>query len=183
MSYLIPGRCVLRDRFTGKEDQEPDFGVPSYTDFGARIYSPKAATHLVRGVTKGAEAARAVDKAVDAGRVTGTISKTESATAHMRRGRESEARVLNDMGLSKNTTPYTVKVEGKDVTTIPDSMQGGVYEVKDTKSVYNTQQIKAERQLAEDKGVTFSVFVGEKTHVSTNISSGELIRRKDLGPK
>lgn len=133
--------------------------IPGYT---------AAAIHLVRGVAKGANAAKAADKVADAGRVTGTISNAESPIAHMRRGREREARVLNDAGLSKNTTPYTVKVEGKDVTTIPDSMQGGVYEVKDTKSVYNTQQIKAERQLAEDKGVTFSIFVGEKTHVSTN---------------
>lgn len=67
LSCLIPGGCSLRDRFTGKEDQEPDFGVP-YTDFGARIYSPKAATHLVRGVTKGAEAARAVDRVADVGK-------------------------------------------------------------------------------------------------------------------
>ncbi|MGN1210252.1 MAG: RHS repeat-associated core domain-containing protein, partial [Candidatus Cryptobacteroides sp.] len=35
----IPAGATLRYRFTGKEDQGPDFNVP-YTDFGARMYSP-----------------------------------------------------------------------------------------------------------------------------------------------
>ena len=35
----IPAGTTLRYRFTGKEDQGPDFNVP-YTDFGARMYSP-----------------------------------------------------------------------------------------------------------------------------------------------
>lgn len=36
----------LRYGFTGKEDQEPDFGLP-YTDFGARHYSPSLGRWLV----------------------------------------------------------------------------------------------------------------------------------------
>nr|MCR5246038.1 hypothetical protein [Bacteroidales bacterium] len=35
----VPAAETLRDRFTGKEDQEPDFGL-ALTDFGARQYSP-----------------------------------------------------------------------------------------------------------------------------------------------
>ncbi|MBQ7708345.1 MAG: RHS repeat-associated core domain-containing protein, partial [Bacteroidales bacterium] len=35
----LPAGETLRDHFTGKEDQGPDFGLP-YTDFGARHYSP-----------------------------------------------------------------------------------------------------------------------------------------------
>ena len=38
--------ATLRDSFTGKEDQGPDFGVP-YTDFGARQYSPSLSRWLV----------------------------------------------------------------------------------------------------------------------------------------
>ena len=35
----VPSGTTLRDSFTGQEDQTPDFGT-SYTDFGARQYSP-----------------------------------------------------------------------------------------------------------------------------------------------
>ena len=35
----LPSGMTLRDSFTGQEDQSPDFGT-SYTDFGARQYSP-----------------------------------------------------------------------------------------------------------------------------------------------
>ena len=35
----VPSGMTLREAYTGKEDQTPDFGT-SYTDFGARQYSP-----------------------------------------------------------------------------------------------------------------------------------------------
>jgi len=51
-------------------------------------------------------------------------------------------------------------------------------------SIYNnTKQIRAERQVAKDKGMDFNIYVGENTHVSSNIPIDEIIRRKDLGPK
>lgn len=47
-SYLsnVPSGETLRDRFTGKEDQGPDFST-AYTDFGARQYSPALRRWLV----------------------------------------------------------------------------------------------------------------------------------------
>ena len=42
----LPAGETLRDHFTGKEDQGPDFGLP-YTDFGARHYSPALRRWLV----------------------------------------------------------------------------------------------------------------------------------------
>ena len=47
-SYLSPAPAgeTFRDRFTGKEDQGPDFGT-AYTDFGARQYSPALRRWLV----------------------------------------------------------------------------------------------------------------------------------------
>ena len=42
----VPEGVTLRDRFTGKEDQAPDFAVP-YLDFGARQYSPALRRWLV----------------------------------------------------------------------------------------------------------------------------------------
>jgi RHS repeat-associated protein len=47
-SYLsnVPSGETIRDRFTGKEDQGPDFST-AYTDFGARQYSPALRRWLV----------------------------------------------------------------------------------------------------------------------------------------
>ena len=42
----VPEGVTLRDGFTGKEDQAPDFAVP-YLDFGARQYSPALRRWLV----------------------------------------------------------------------------------------------------------------------------------------
>ena len=58
-----------------------------------------------------------------------------------------------------------------------------IIEIKDTKSVYNTKQIKAERQVAKESGKQFEIVTGEKTHVSKKISEDEIVRRKDIGPK
>jgi hypothetical protein len=70
------------------------------------------------------------------------------------------------------------------VTTIPDAINDTkIIEVKDVKNLYNTKQIKAERQVAKDEGKTFEIFTGEKTHVSRKIPKEEIIRRKDLGPQ
>ena len=49
--------------------------------------------------------------------------------------------------------------------------------------VYNTKQIKAERQVAKESGKQFEIVTGEKTHVSKKISEDEIVRRKDIGPK
>ena len=48
LSYLspTPGGETLRDGYTGKEKQGPDFGLP-YTDYGARQYSPALRRWLV----------------------------------------------------------------------------------------------------------------------------------------
>ena len=68
---------------------------------------------------------------------------------------------------------------------LPDAIQDGVmYEVKDTKAVYNTSQIQGEYRAAKNAGYDFKIVTGEKTHVSSNIPSDvEIIRRSDLGPQ
>lgn len=59
-----------------------------------------------------------------------------------------------------------------------------MYEVKDTKAVYNTSQIQGEYNAAKEAGYDFKIVTGEKTHVSSNIPSDvEIIRRSDLGPQ
>ena len=55
------------------------------------------------------------------------------------RGRESEARVLQDLNLPKNTKKYTIN--GNSV--IPDAVTDThIIEIKDTKIVSQTKQIK-----------------------------------------
>ena len=41
-----PAGVTIRDAFSGKEDQQPDFGVP-WLDFGARAYSPSLRRWMV----------------------------------------------------------------------------------------------------------------------------------------
>ena len=43
---------TLRDAFSGKEDQQPDFGVP-WLDFGARAYSPALRRWMVPAPPRG----------------------------------------------------------------------------------------------------------------------------------
>ncbi len=102
------------------------------------------------------------------------------------RGIQSEKRVLQDMGLTKNTKKIASKTNsGKPINVIPDAIQDGVmYEVKDTKAVYNTSQIQGEYNAAKEAGYEYKIVTGEKTHVSSEVQSkAEIIRRSDLGPQ
>ena len=121
---------------------------------------------------------RTTDKVVDAGK---TTSKFRQAVM---RGMQSEQRVLKDMGLTKNTSKIASKTNsGKPINVIPDAVKDGVmYEIKDTKAVYNTKQIQGEYNAAKEAGYEFKIVTGEKTHVSSEVQSkAEIIRRSDLG--
>ena len=73
--------------------------------------------------------------------------------------------------------------DGSFKTTIPDvNNQTVIGEIKDTKSVYNTKQIQAERKVAQDSGKKFILYTGEHTHVSRNISEDEIVGLPWLGP-
>lgn len=90
------------------------------------------------------------------------------------------------MGLSKNTSKIASKTNsGKSINVIPDAIKDGVmYEIKDTKAVYNTKQIQGEYNAAKEAGYEYKIVTGEKTHVSKEVQSkAEIIRRSDLGPQ
>ena len=149
-----------------------------WVDLGADVaalmipYVPAGASKLAKGA----------DKAVDA--VKATAKTGESSLDAMRRGVESEKRVLMDMGLEKNTQRLKVEKDGVERTVIPDAVDANtVYEIKDAKRVSNTKQIRAERQKAKEEGKKFRIITGERTHVSSKIPEEEIIRRKDLGPQ
>ena len=128
------------------------------------------------GASSAIKAGRAADKAAD-------------ALKAMERGRASEAKVLKDIGATKNTRRMTVEDSstGKMVTVIPDGVTDGkLIEIKDAKSVYNTTQIRGELEAAQGEHKKFELITGEKTHVSGKILDNDKIqvtRRKDLGPQ
>jgi hypothetical protein len=143
-----------------------------------------AGATIVPGLPGGAgtaiKAYRTADKFSDANKLGNRIRQA------LTRGIQSEKRVLQDMGLTKNTKKIASKTNsGKPINVIPDAIQDGVmYEVKDTKAVYNTSQIQGEYNAAKEAGYEYKIVTGEKTHVSSEVQSkAEIIRRSDLGPQ
>ncbi|WP_421806108.1 DUF6443 domain-containing protein [Flagellimonas sp.] len=104
----------------------------------------------------------------------------------LKRGRDSETRVLKDEGLSKNTEKFTVKDSktGKDVSTIPDSMDEAVTEIKDVKKLSDSKQLRAQREVAKSQNKDHKVITGTNTKVSkTVMEQSNVRRREDLGPQ
>ena len=139
------------------------------------------AIKAVRGVDKVADtakAAKAADNVADA-------AKEVSHVSEMRRGVANEAKTLEKLGETKNTKSFTKRLDdGTIKTTIPDINNGTtVGEIKDTKAVYNTKQIQAERKAAQDSGKKFKIYTGTNTHVSSNIPESEIIGLPWLGPQ
>jgi hypothetical protein len=98
------------------------------------------------------------------------------------RGRNNEGRVLKDIGKEKNTRTYSTS-QGD---TIPDfATQKEVGDIKDTKKLSNTQQLRAQREAAQGQGADRVVYTGENTQVSRPMqhSGTKLVRRSDLGPQ
>ena len=96
----------------------------------------------------------------------------------------AEKKVISEMGETKNTKRFTARIDGEDITTIPDVVtKDAYYEIKDVKYLTNTKQIRAERVSAANSDKKFFIIIGEKTRFSKKISLEEIIRRKDLGPQ
>ena len=143
------------------------------------------------GVGAGIKAIRAGDKAADVIKTVEKIddavdaSKASSILSNTQRGLANEAKTLEKLGEVKNTTSIKVKLpDGKEVTTIPDiNSSTKIGEIKDTRNLYNTKQIKAERQVAKDQGREFIIYTGPNTRVSKNISEKEILTLEWLGPQ
>jgi RHS repeat-associated protein len=100
----------------------------------------------------------------------------------MDRGRASEARVLKEMGLEKNTKVVTA-CEGK---AIPDAITDTMFvEIKDVKRVTATEQIRIQTEAARAAGRESVLVTGAKTKVSKQAEEAfdVIIRDPNLGPK
>ena len=98
------------------------------------------------------------------------------------RGRKSEARVLDDMGLPKNNT----KVSTSEGNAIPDGLTSRKsIEIKDCISVSCTKQIRIQTGAAKASGRESVLVTGTKTKVTKPAERAfdRIIRRDDLGPK
>ena len=97
------------------------------------------------------------------------------------RGRKSEEKVLKDIGKTKNK----VKVSSDEGNSIPDILDDKqVGEIKDTKTVSNTRQLRIQREAAKVSGKDHNIYTGNRTKVSKPVerSGSNIIRRPDLGP-
>ena len=114
------------------------------------------------------------------------VAKTEQVAADvvkpMARGIASEARVLADMGLTKNTAAVST-AEGR---AIPDALTGTAsYEIKDTARVSATSQVRIQTDAASAAGIKSVLVTGQNTRISgpAQAAFDQIITRPDLGPQ
>ena len=161
-------------------------------DAGAAIAAHLRGDHVSaqsHWVDLGMDAAAAIVPFVPAGatKALKAADKGADALKAMNRGRVNEAKVLKDIGEVKNTQKFDV---GNDLMgeqkVIPDAITDkSIIEIKDTKAVYSTKQIRGEMELAKRENKQLEIITGEKTHISGNINQEEIkiTRRKDIGPQ
>ncbi|WP_179958316.1 RHS repeat-associated core domain-containing protein [Chitinimonas arctica] len=114
--------------------------------------------------------------------VNSTAAKEAGIVANGVRGRASEVRVLQELGLSKNTTVVST-AEGR---AIPDALTNSLsVEIKDTINVSLTRQLRVQTEAARAAGRESVLITGEKTCISGACSRAfdTIIRRSDLGPR
>ena len=110
----------------------------------------------------------------------------ETTQQAMRRGRLNEAKTIVKEGLTKNNKTFkTIDPKtGKPINVKPDAIDANkVSEIKDTKTVSNTKQIRGERQVAKEQNKKFEIVTGKNTKVSKSIPKNEVKKLPYLGPK
>jgi hypothetical protein len=98
------------------------------------------------------------------------------------RGAASEARVLKDLGLVKNTR-WVTTAKGR---SIPDALTNTMsIEIKDTAYVSAIRQLQIQTEAAKISGRESILIIGTKTKISGKVLElfNRIIRRSDLGPR
>ena len=160
---------IGRSFFRGEGVSGTQWGALGADVLGAAIPFATGGGIAVRAATK-------VDDVIDAGRGTSNIVDP------LVRGRESEKRVLDTLGESKNTG----KVKGCEGCSIPDYQNpAAIGEIKDAARVDNTRQLRIPRDAARDSGRQHVIHTGTNTKVSKEVERrGTVVKRQDdLGPK
>lgn len=150
----------------------------SYIESKTGVAIPLSAKSVVKSAAK--QIGKKVTKtAVEAG---GKKTAAVATKGPLARGRASETRVLNDLGLPKNNAKVSTS-EGK---AIPDALTSNKsIEIKDCISVSCTKQIRIQTGAARASGRQSVLVTGSNTRVSGPAKEAfdDIIRRPDLGPK
>ncbi|MHB8968808.1 MAG: putative toxin, partial [Thermoleophilia bacterium] len=134
------------------------------------------------GVGKAAKGVKLADDLFDGAKAIDKARDADRAGDAMARGRASEKRVLDELGLEPNTR----KVSTPEGNSIPDALTDDyLYEIKDCASVYCTRQVRIQTGAARESGRKSVLITGTNTHISktTRKAYDEIIHRDDLGPQ
>jgi RHS repeat-associated protein len=109
------------------------------------------------------------------------IGMSDDVARALKRGRESEARVLDALGEAKNTG----RVKGCEGCSIPDYQNATtIGDIKDAKRVTDSPQLRIQREAAAKSNREHVVQTGTNTRVSKTVQEQSTVRRRDdLGPK
>jgi RHS repeat-associated protein len=105
-----------------------------------------------------------------------------SVLQNFARGAASEARVLQDLGLTRNTQSV-ITAEGRSV---PDALTDSIsVEIKDSAYVYRSRQVRIQTEAARASGRQSVLVTGTDTEVSGPASRAfdQIIRDPTLGPQ
>jgi len=109
-----------------------------------------------------------------------TVNTAKKLVNAMARGRASEKRVLNKMGLDKNNS----KVSTSEGNSMPDALTDTMsVEVKDVKNVSLTKQLRIQTQAAKQNGKTSVLVVTDKNEKISGPAKEAfdvIVREKDL---
>jgi RHS repeat-associated protein len=160
-------------------------GVNFSSDFKASYKATGSLLASAFFIAKSALPSSGADSSIkaDSGKTSDIGSQKELASnvSPQQRGRESEERVLKDMGMKKNKR----KVSSSEGNSVPDAITDSHFvDVKDTKKVSDTKQMRIQRDAAKAEGKGHMVLAGEHSKVSKSMArKSTIVRRSDLGPK
>jgi hypothetical protein len=157
------------------EEYVVGFVVGSLAKHGLH-YAKVGANWIVKHGDDAAEAA--AKHGDDAAKAAEAVAKKDPKV----RGKEAEQRVLEDMGLEKNTQ----KVSTAEGNSIPDALTAThSVEIKDCQVVSCTTQIRIQTEAAKQAGRESVLVTGTNTHLTekTEEAFDRIITRDDLGPQ
>jgi hypothetical protein len=116
------------------------------------------------------------------GEIVAGLTAGATVMQNFARGSASEARILQELGLTKNTQSV-ITAEGR---AVPDALTNSLsVEIKDSAYVSATRQVRIETGAAANSGQTSVLVTGTNTKITgpANDLFDQVIRRPDLGPQ
>jgi RHS repeat-associated protein len=160
-----------------------DIGFIAYDlfDIGRSIVQGDGVTGTQVGALGADVLGAAVPFATGGGAALRAANKVETVVEAGRRGRQSELRLLQALGETKNTK----KVRACEGCSVPDYQNATtIGEIKDAKRIVNSRQLRIQREAAASSGREHVVHAGANAQVSRTVQQQSTVRRtEDLGPK